>query len=324
MPYMRPDVKAHLDAAQGRPSVIDISPAEARAMGVQNAPIMQPPARVMRRRDVVVPSRGAHGISARIYYPAETNGPMPVMVYYHGGGWVLGSIEGSDSLCSEIAYLMGMTLVSVGYRLGPEHLYPAAIEDSIDVGRWVASSPDAFGCPVSGLILAGDSAGGSLAATVARELLGASPIPVLAQWLIYPMTDISINYPSDEDKELSSVLNLTDEAKEKFYQHYFGVDDVENKKRDPRVSPLLGKTWRGLPPAVVFTCSVDPLRDQGRAYAAKLASEGIETIFYEAEGQIHGCFSMRKLLPSAQDDLLKGIASLKLLVGKALTPTSTG
>lgn len=311
----RPDVKAYFAAMAGQsgPSIIDIPPATARQMSRQMGGVMELPARKMLRQDVTVPALDGHQIPVRIYSPTPAADPAPVLVFYHGGGWVLGDVEGYDSLCSEVAFQMNLTVVSVDYRLGPENLYPAAIEDSREATRWVAASPDAIGHTVSGLILAGDSAGGSLAAGLSRALLGTLPVPVLAQWLIYPVTDLTRNYPSDI--ELSMLFNLTEEGKEKFYRYYFGEDNVETKKADPLVSPLLGEIWQGLPPAVVFTCSLDPLRDQGRAYAAKLASHGIETLYYEGEGQIHGSFTMRKVLPSAQDDLLKGIAALKLLVG---------
>jgi len=140
------------------------------------------------------------------------------------------------------------------------------------------------------------------------------PVPIRAQWLIYPVTDLSVSYPSD--KELSALFKLTEASTDAFYRHYFGGGDMTEKKRHPHVSPLLGDTWRGLPPAVVFTCSLDPLRDQGRAYAAKLVANGVDTVFLEARGQVHASFTMRKMLPSAQTDLLENITALKLLIRK--------
>lgn len=318
MGTIRPDVKAYFAtlATQNGPSIIDIPPVVARELSRQLSGAVELPPREMPRQDVAVRSPDLHQIPVRIYSPTSATAPAPVIVFFHGGGWVLGDIEGYDSLCSEIASQMNLTLVSVGYRLGPEHLYPAAIEDAREATRWVADGPAAIKHPISGLILVGDSAGGSLAAALSRALLGTLPVPVLAQWLIYPVTDLTRNYPSDV--ELSGLFNMTEDGKEKFFRYYFGEIDVEAKKSDPLVSPLLSEIWQGLPPAVVLTCSLDPLRDQGRAYVAKLVGNGIETFFYEADGQIHGSFTMRKMLPSAQEDLMRGIAGLKLLLTRSI------
>ena len=292
MVEMRPDVKAYFDAmaAFSGPSIVDLDPVVARAMASQAAAMVERPAREMMRHDVDVPTR-AGSVPVRIYQPIAATGAAPVIVFYHGGGWVLGDIEGYDSLCSEMAHLTGMTLVSVDYRLAPEHKFPAAVEDSIDATQWAADGPPEIGHPVSSLIVAGDSAGGALAAVVAREWLDRPSVPIAAQWLIYPVTDLSQLYPSDI--ELSPMLGLTDEGREAFYRHYIG-DDLDAGTRHP----------------------LDPLRDQGRALAAKLVSDGVDVVSCEAKGQVHGSFTMRKMLPSAQDDLERSAKALMFLLDR--------
>ncbi len=155
------------------------------------------PPREMARHDVNAPTRGGGTVPVRIYSPSPKTAAVPVIVFYHGGGWVLGDVEGYDALCSEMAHLMGMTLVSVDYLLAPEHNFPAAVEDSIDATQWVAGGPLEIGHLVSALIVAGDSAGCALAAAVAREWFDRPSVPIAAQWLIYPVTDLSKLYASD-------------------------------------------------------------------------------------------------------------------------------
>jgi len=311
----RPDVTAYLGMlrAQSGPSVVELDPTFARNMTRQAAPLVEAPAREMSRLDVSITGPAGVTVPARVYRPIEAGLAAPAIVFFHGGGWVLGDVEGYDSLAAEIAHRSGLTVVSVDYRLAPEHRFPAAVEDSLAAARWAVAGAEAIGHPVSGLVLMGDSAGGALAAVVARELAADAPAPLLAQVLIYPVTDISQPYPSD--LELADQFNVTEEGKAKFYGYYLGEDYAE-MTRHPRVSPLLGEVWRGLPPAVIFTCELDVLRDQGRAYAAKLAGEGVETVFLEAR-QVHGSFCMRKMLPSAQADLARVMDALKLLIGRA-------
>ena len=314
---IRPDVQAYLAAAQapGGPSIVDLEPATARAMLAAAGGMADLPARDMPRTDVTVAAADGFPVPARVYHAGSGAGARPVLVFFHGGGWVLGDIAGYDSLCSEIAHQMGMTVVSVGYRLAPEDRFPAAVDDCLAVSGWAAEAVETIGHAISGLIFAGDSAGGALAAVAARELRDDLPVPVLAQWLMYPVTDLSRNYPSDD--ELSAMFNLTDEGKMRFYRHYLGDEGFQAGLSHPWVSPLLATEWDGLAPAVVMSCALDPLRDQGRAYAAKLIEHGVPTLFQEAQGQVHACLTMRKMLPSAQQDLLEGLAALRVMLTPA-------
>lgn len=316
MPFVRPDVQAFLDqlkAMGGTPlNQLDAPTARQmfRAMGQM---VELPRGSVARVEDLQIPTVHGHSVPARLYSThAQVSEPAPVVVYYHGGGWVIGDLETHDSLCAETARVLGITVVSIDYRLAPEHRFPAAVEDCLAATQWIADSPAPIGHAVSGIVVAGDSAGGNLAAVCAQELTGKLPVPILAQWLIYPGTDMVNPYES-----------LTAFAEGYFLSH----DDMnwfqgsyipgEADRSHTRASPILASTLEGQPPALVFTCGLDPLRDQGRAYAARLIQAGVELRFREAKGQIHGCFNLRAAIPSAQGDLAGCLADLKDLINEA-------
>ncbi len=306
MPFVREDVAAvvNLINAQPGPLMHEVDAATARGMYLAMVAALEAPAASLHRRaDLLIPGP-AGPLRGRIYQSAEPAAQAPVLTYFHGGGWVIGDLETHDSLCAEIARLSGHTVVAVDYRLAPEAPFPAATEDCLAAARWVAGSPAEIGHGVSGQILAGDSAGGNLAAAVARDLR--HEIPLLAQWLIYPGVDMAASGGSLE--AFAEGYLLTAAGMMWFMQQY---------QPDPAhrwASPLHAAEWDGLPPALVFTCSLDPLRDQGRAYAARLVSNGIRTIFREAEGQVHGCMNARGAVRSAQADLEGQIADLKALL----------
>ena len=265
--------------------------------------------------DIRVPSGYGHDIPARVYHPSEPDGPAPALVFYHGGGWVIGDLETHDSLCAEMARQLGMTVLSVDYRLAPEHKFPAAGEDCIAATTWAANSPAELGHDVTGLVLSGDSAGGNLTAITAPALTGTLPVPILAQFLIYPGVDMTASTGSMQ--EFGEGYLLTAEGMQWFSNHYLGApEDVD----DPRASPLKAESLAGQPRALVYTCGLDPLRDQGRAYAGRLIASGVRTIYREAPGQIHGSFNLRQAIPSAQEDLSACIADLKPLLNEAVAP----
>jgi acetyl esterase len=175
----------------------------------------------------------------------------------------------------------------------------------------VAGSPAEIGHKVTGLVPAGDSAGGNLTAVVAQQQHGKLPVPIIAQWLIYPAVDMTANTGSMVD--FADGFLLTAGGMAWFTKHYMGDQDLTH----PLASPLLVESLARQPPALVYTCSLDPLRDQGRAYAAKLVAAGVKTVFREAEGQIHGSVTLRGGIPSAQDDLHKNLHALKQLITEA-------
>ena len=304
MPYVRPDVANLLAmlAAQPGPKLSEITPAEGRAMMTGMTQMLERPRGEIATTDLIIPG----DIKARLYTPGEEAGP--VLVYYHGGGWVIGDLDTHDPLCAEIARQLGMRVVSIDYRMAPEAAFPAATEDCLAATRWVAGSPAELGAAVTGVIPAGDSAGGNLAAAVTRELNGEIAIP--AQWLIYPATDMTESEGSMA--EFADGYLLTKDSMDWFQGHY--MKGSEGNLRHPWASPLYAETLHGLPPTLVFTCGLDPLRDQGRAYAARLIQHGVRVIYREAAGQIHGSFTLRMGIPSAHDDLLGCIADLKQLM----------
>ncbi len=318
MPFVRPDVAnllAMLASAPG-PKMEEGSPDAARAMMLAMKNLTERPRGDLAHvRDFTIPSPHGHAIPARVYSAVAAPVPGPVVVYFHGGGWVIGDLDTHDSLCAEIARVLGLTVVSVDYRLAPEHRFPAAAEDALTAMRWLATTPRAIGHDITGLIPAGDSAGGNLAAVVTQQLHGELPVPVVAQWLIYPGVDMTATEGSMT--EFGEGHLLTSAGMVWFMGHYMGS---EPDLAHAYASPLHAASLAGLPPAMVFTCGLDPLRDQGRAYAAKLIAAGVDVSFLEATGQIHGCFTLRAAIPSTQADLHACLAALKLLVGETVAP----
>ncbi|WP_353200252.1 alpha/beta hydrolase [Sandarakinorhabdus sp.] len=311
MPYVRPDVQNLLGmmAAQPGPPLSALSPQEGRAMMSGMTQMLERPRGEIATTDLTIPGN----IKARLYTPANVDAAGPVLMYFHGGGWVIGDLDTHDPLCAEIARLLAMRLVSVDYRMAPEAAFPAAIDDCVAATRWAAGSPADLGGAVTGVIPAGDSAGGNLAAAVTNALHGQLPVPILAQWLIYPVTDMTATAGSMA--EFADGYVLTADAMAWFIGLYMAGSEAD--LREPHASPLFAQTLAGLPPTLINTCGLDPLRDQGRAYAARLIEYGVRVSYHEAAGQIHGCFTMRQGIPSAHDDLLGCIADLKLLLGRA-------
>jgi acetyl esterase len=306
MVFVREDVQALLAmmATVGGPQMHEVDPETARQMYLQMGAIGERPVPAgVALADFEIPGP-AGAIGARSYRPEGAAADGTTIVFYHGGGWVIGDLETHNALAAEIAKLTGFNTVAVDYRLAPEARFPAAVEDSLAAARWIAGSPQSLGFEVKRLIFCGDSAGGNLSAIAARELRG--EVTVAAQWLIYPGVDMTDQAGSMQD--FAEGYLLTAAGMEWFGLHY--AAEVESHL----ASPLLSADWHGLPPALVFTCGLDPLRDQGRAYAAKLIETGNRVIFREAAGQVHGSAQLRQAIPSAQADLEAQAADLKALL----------
>jgi acetyl esterase len=305
-PFVRPDVRALLEFLDNLPGPKshEAGPVEARKMMVAGRYALDAPARdITVVRDLGGPD-GPAGV--RLYDARESREPGPLLMFIHGGGWVIGDLETHDPLCIELATALDLPVVAVDYRLAPESPFPAAFEDSLAAARWIASAPKELGRRATGLFLAGDSAGGNLAAAVAGALRDEpADVPVIGQWLIYPAADPARKYPSYD--QFCEGFLLTKGSMDWFEESYAGP------RGDWRYSPLL-KGAAGLPPTFVLTAALDPLRDQGRAYAAACAEAGVETIYLEAEGTIHGFLNLRKSLPSAQEDLRRCLAYLKAML----------
>ncbi len=267
--------------------------------------VPMPVEEVARTEDRTVPGPDGNEVPVRIYWPAG-DGPFPVVVFFHGGGWVIGGIESHDGTVRSLVNKTGAVFVSVDYRLAPEHRFPAAPEDCYAATVWTVEHAAELNVDASRLAVAGDSAGGNLAAVVplmARDRGG----PAIAfQLLVYPCTDFDVEaYPSMSDNREGYFL--TQDAMVFFYGHY--VEDAD--KTNPYAAPIKAESPAGLPPALVITAEFDPLRDEGEAYAARLREAGVPVTATRYDGQIHGFFSMTAMLPRAVDAQDEAAAALR-------------
>ncbi len=309
--YVRPDVQAYLDAMKKnpRPAMNDktiamirkIPPAQIAAMMSASE---KPLGELAVDKTLSMPGPGG-AMELRLFDAKAERAPGPVLVFYHGGGFVVGSTGTHAPLAAEMARQLDVPVVSVEYRLAPEAKWPAPHDDAVAAARWVAANGKALGREVTGLILSGDSAGGSLTLSTAlalRDKPAAQPVKLMIP--LYPRADASKPYPSTAAFGSGYGLDTADMA-------FFGKSLAADNK-SPRVSVLLANL-RGFPPTVIATASLDPLRDGGRAFAAKLLAAGVPTNYYEAQGNIHGFATFRKAIPSAQGDL-----DVILLMAKAM------
>ena len=308
--YVRPDVRRFLDAfnALPGPRTYEVEPPVARQMFAASKDLVEPPiGELAVIRDVTIPSP-AGDVPARLFDAQERRVPGPVVVFYHGGGFVIGSVDTYSSFCAEVARTLGLPVLSVEYRLAPEHRWPAAPDDAEAAARWVASNPAELGVTATALVLLGDSAGGMLVINTAMALRDdPAAVPVLVQAPIYPVTDPAGRYPSFE--EFAEGFVLTKASMLWFGDAY--AADVTHMRGSPMLAPLAG-----MPPAVIVTASLDPLRDQGRAYAAKLIEAGVPVVYREAVGTIHGFATLRKAVPSSVGDVAGYLIALKAIIAE--------
>ncbi len=279
----------------------EIPPAAAREMMLTMGKLADAErGEIAKVEDLSIPGP-AGDIPVRIYENRPGRLAGPIMLFYHGGGFVIGDLDTHDAYCAEAARVLDMPVVSVDYRLAPEHPFPAAPKDCDAAARWAADN-----MPCTGLILSGDSAGGSLAVATALTLRDKpASKPVIAQYAIYPAVTSSSDWQSSRD--FADGYLLTQDAMDYFGEHYRWVTG------DPRCD-MLDHDLAGMPPAVVVTASLDPLRDQGRAYVGKLAAVGVPVTYREAVGNIHGYICLRKGIPSSSNDIAAGFAALKTLL----------
>ena len=231
-------------------------------------------------------------IHFRRYRPlGSASGPLPTLIYYHGGGFVIGNIETHDSTCRRLANKSRCQVISIDYRLAPEHPFPASTDDGIAAFRHIRDNAASFGVDAKRIAVGGDSAGGAIAAVVCQAVrqLG-EPMPAF-QMLIYPATDA--RRQTESRRLFAEGYFLTQELMDWFWKAYAptGTDLA-----DLRLSPLLAKDFAGLPPAFVLTAGYDPLRDEGRAYADRLIDAGVKTTYVNYPGTVHGFFSLTRFL----------------------------
>lgn len=273
-------------AAQGAPDFADLSPAECRAffrefLKTVDKPV--PASVTVEDRSLPGPEGGELGL--RLYRPQGAGAALPVLLYFHGGGWVIGGLDEYQGVCGNLAAKSGCLVVSVDYRLAPEHPFPAAVDDCYAALEWVAEHAAELGADPARIAVAGDSAGGNLATVVALLARDRNGPALRYQALIYPAVALTTE-GYDSYRRNGEGYFLTNRAMAYFGEHY--RPDLS----DVRATPLSADSLEGLPPALVLVAGYDPLRDEGVDYAGRLMSAGVPVVLSEYPGMIHGFFSM--------------------------------
>ncbi|MGR6922021.1 alpha/beta hydrolase [[Actinomadura] parvosata] len=278
-------------AETGGKPIHEMSVAEARALSASLSEMFGKGPDLARVEEVSIPAEDGASFPARVLTPDGP--PRGVLLYFHGGGWVLGDIDEFDTLGRELAVRTGCTVVLPGYRLAPEHRYPVAARDAYATLRWAAGH-----LPGLPIVVAGDSAGGNLSAVVAQRARDENGPAIALQVLVYPVTDCDLDRPSYLDPE--NQLMLTRDAVSWFWDHY-APDRAQ--RANPDASPLRAADLSGLPPALVLTAEHDVLRDEGEEYARRLREAGVPVELRRFDGQMHVFFTLVNVLPAGADAL---------------------
>ena len=305
-PHVRPDVRKFLDFLNALPGPRShqVGPAEARQMMHASRHVADAPVGEL----AVIRDIAGGPVPMRLYDARDSREAGPLILFFHGGGFVLGDLDTHEPFCAEMARAMDLPVLAVDYRLAPEHPWPAGPEDAIAAARWATASPRELGRAFTGLVTCGDSAGGNIAIVVGLALRDEpAAVPVLAQFPIYPAANPAQGYPSFED--FGEGYLLTRDSM-RFFDQCYAAD-----AKDWRFSPMV-KSQSGMPPTLVVTAGLDPIRDQGRAYAAACIEAGVPTMFREAQGNIHGFINLRKAIPSSDKDIRACFALLKLMLNE--------
>jgi acetyl esterase len=293
IPIMRdklyPEVRALLEAneAEGAPAMETLSPAEARQAVIDALKAVAGQSEEIGRvEDFRIP-HPEHPIPIRIFTPTG-DGPFPSLVYFHGGGWVVCDLDTHDAVCRAIARRAGAVVVAVDYRLSPEYKFPAAVEDCYTATEWVAANAASLAVDPRRIAVGGDSAGGNLSAVMCLKSRDEGGPALALQVLVYPVTNLA-SFDTPSYREFAEGYYLTRAEMEWFRGHYLArTEDAQS----PYASPLLAPDLRGLPPALVITAECDTLRDEGEAYAKRLAEAGVEVACTRYGGMIHPFFSL--------------------------------
>ncbi len=291
-----PTVRLLLEAieAQGYPTFESLPPVDARKLAAETLkPVAGTPEPVRAIENLRIPGPDGE-IPIRVYTP-ETPAPHAGLVYFHGGGWVLCDLDTHDVPCAAIARRAGAVVVSVDYRLAPEHKFPAAVTDCYAATAWVAENAGKLGIDRNRICVGGDSAGGNLAAVVALKSRDANGPKIALQAMVYPATDLS-SFETASYLEFAEGYQLTKIEMEWFRDMYLAYPE---DARNPDASPFLARDLRGLPPALVITAECDPLRDEGEAYAKRLQDSAVPVTRTRYAGMIHPFFSFAGALPQA-------------------------
>jgi acetyl esterase len=311
-PRPREDVAGFLAtlADSAAPPLSSLPVEAARLVMRANCALADAPAVPLARiEDVVVPGP-AGALAARLYDRRTHRGASPLILFFHGGGFVIGDLETHHSFCTWLADTLDLPLLAIDYRLAPEHPFPAAADDAEAAARWVAQEPTAFGFAVTGLIPCGDSAGGNLAIVTTQQLgLRPAAVPVVACWALYPYVGGGTDWPSHRMFAEGYFLSAADMGWFDAQYHALAGDPRHDCLHGP-IPPV---------PLLVHTAGLDPLRDAGRAYADRVAAAGHPVQRLEAAGMIHGFINFRKALPSAAQDCATFAAAARGMMA-ALAP----
>lgn len=296
MPTLDPDAArlVELGRQAGKPPFEALTPAEARAAYAASWDVLQPAAQeVASVRDLAIPGP-AGTLALRVYRGAGTQAgeQLPAMLFIHGGGWVIGNLQSHDRLCRALANAARACVVAVDYRLAPEHPYPAGLEDCKTAWQWLHAQAGELHVDPARIAIGGDSAGGNFAAVLALMGRDGSVPAAFQQTLLYPVVDVAAE---SESYRTVTGVPLTAPTMRWFIGHYA----PEARRADWRVSPLRAASLAGLPPALVLTVGIDPLCDEGRAYARRLEEEGVSVLALHASGQLHGAVLQGRLVPTA-------------------------
>lgn len=285
MTNLDPRTKVYLERINQLPPLHKMEPQAVRDLYAQIPPVEVELAPIAKIEDKLIPVGAETEITIRIYTP-EGQGPFPLFVYYHGGGWVIGDLETVDASCRMLAHLSGRIVVSVDYRLAPEHKFPVPVSDSYAALQWVSENATSINGSASDLVVGGDSAGGNLSAVVSLLARDQNGPAIKAQVLIYPVTDMRFDSPSYMEYQEGYGLNR--DLMIWFSNHYI---NHSYDKSNPFVTPLTARDLSNLPPAIVITAECDVLRDEGMAYAERLKQAGIQVESYCEQGLVHGYFT---------------------------------
>jgi acetyl esterase len=305
-----PQAKAFLDqlTAAGAPPLHALPVAEAR-QALRTLFSTGTPEPIHQMEDHRVPGPAGH-IPVRMYVP-QGKGSLPVLVYFHGGGWVLGDLETHDGTCRGLANAAKCMVIAVDYRLAPEHKFPAAPEDCYAVTKWVVLNAASFGGDPTRIAVGGDSAGGNLAAAVALMAADRGAPTLAYQLLIYPVTNYAFDTPSY--RENADGYLLTRDSMQWFWGHYLAN---ENDGQNAYASPMRARDCRRVPAALVITAEFDPLRDEGEAYAARLREASVPVDVKRYNGMIHGFFSLGQVLDQGKKAMADAAAGLRAAFAK--------
>jgi len=316
---VHPQCQAVLDASAKAPTAFDTDdPVEARRRYDAGTSVFATPSPPLA--EVVSGSLpGPAGtVPYRLYRPNAGDGaPLPIVAFFHGGGWMFGGLDSHDHVCREFAHQAGALVVSVDYRLAPEHKFPAAFDDCVAATRWLRDNAPGLGADPARLAVAGDSAGGNLAAAVCLALRDAGEAQPIFQYLIYPAVDLACE--SDSHRRLAEGYLLTKDGIDHCVDSYL---NTPGETEDPRASPLKADNLTGLAPALVQTAGFDPLCDEGTAFADRLSADGVAATHTRYDGMIHGFVRMGAVVDAATEAIAEGAGALRTAFQAAPEPVS--